>query len=264
MPIVFAAITPHSPVLVPSIGKDHLKKLKKTVAAMKRLEQDLYATHPDTVLVISPHGPVEEDHFTLDLREKYACDLKDFGVLDIKVDCSADMPLSSALKEHLEDRGIPFMLRSETGLDYGVVVPLTYLTPHLKRYTVLPIYPSLLPAKDHFEFGRAIQEVLMHSRRRVAVIASADLSHRLTRSAPAGYSPYGKKFDEKIITLLKERKHSALITFEPELASKAAQCGLPPLTVFSGILDGMNATPEILSYESPFGIGLLTAHYAFA
>lgn len=264
MPIVFAAVAPHSPVLIPSIGKEHLKKLKKTVAAMKRLEQDLYATHPDTLLVISPHGPVEADHFTLDLDEKYVCDLKDFGVFDVTVDCRGDMKLISALKEHLEDKDVPFMLRSQKGLDYGVVVPLTYLASHLKKYSVLPVYPSLLPAKSHFEFGQAIQDVLMHSDRRVAVIASADLSHRLTRSAPAGYSPYGRKFDEKIQTLLKEKKHSALLTFEPELAAKAAQCGLPPLTILSGILDGMDVTPEILSYESPFGIGLLTAHYAFA
>lgn len=264
MPLVFAAVVPHSPVLIPSIGKEHLKKLKKTVAAMKRLEQDLYATHPDTILVISPHGPVEADHFTLDLNEKYVCDLKDFGVFDVTVDCRADMRLISALKEHLEDKNVPFMLRSEKELDYGVVVPLTYLAGHLKKYSVLPIYPSLLSAKSHFEFGQAIQEVLMHTDRRVAVIASADLSHRLTRSGPAGYSPYGKKFDEKIQTLIKERKHAALITFEPELAAKAAQCGLPPLTILSGILDGIEAAPEILSYESPFGIGLLTAYYAFA
>ena len=264
MPLVFAAVVPHSPVLIPSVGKEHLKKLKKTVAAMKRVEQDLYATHPDTILIVSPHGPVEADHFTLDLNEKYLCDLKDFGVFDVTVDCRADMRLISALKEHLEDKGVPFMLRSERALDYGVVVPLTYLTGHLKKYSVLPIYPALLPAKSHFEFGQAIREVLAHSSRRVAVIASADLSHRLTRSAPAGYSPYGKKFDEKILTLLREKKHSALLTFEPELAAKAAQCGLPPLTILAGILDGIDVAPEILSYESPFGIGLLTVHYAFA
>lgn len=264
MPIVFSAIVPHSPVLVPSIGKEHLKKLKKTTAALKRIEQELYASHPDVVMVISPHGPVEADHFTLDLSETYACDLKEFGVFDVEIACRADLPLISGLKERLEDEKIPFMLRTGRGLDYGVVVPLTCLTGHLKKFNVLPIYPSLLSAKSHHEFGQAVQEVLMSSNKRVAVVASADLSHRLTRGAPAGYSPHGKKFDEKILTLLREKKHSALITFEPELAAKAAQCGLPVLTIMAGILDGIEATPEILSYESPFGIGLMTAHYTFA
>lgn len=264
MPIVFAAVVPHSPVLIPSIGKEHLKKLRKTVAAMKRVEQELYASHPDTILVISPHGPVEADHFTLDLNEKYACDLKDFGAFDVSLNCGADMRLTSSIKAHLEARKIPFMLRSEAGLDYGIVVPLTYLTGHLKKYSVLPVYPSLLPAKSHFEFGKAIQDALMNSDRRVAVIASADLSHRLTRSAPAGYSPYGKKFDEKLLAIIREKRHAALLTFEPDLAAKAAQCGLMPLTILSGILDDIQVTPEIISYESPFGIGSLTVHYSFA
>lgn len=264
MSIVFAAIVPHSPVLLPSIGKEHLKKLRKTVTALRRLEQELYAAHPETILIVSPHGAVAADHFTLDFNERYACDLKEFGVMDCGLEFRADMRLASALKEQLEDRGVPLMLRSSRGLDYGSVVPLSYLTPHLPSVAVLPVSPAQLPAKAQFEFGQAIQEVLLHTNRRVAVVASADLSHRLTRSAPAGYSPFGKKFDEKILDIIREKKSSALLSFEAELAEKAAQCGLPVLTILSGILDKIDAKPETLSYESPFGIGCATVHYVFA
>jgi aromatic ring-opening dioxygenase LigB subunit len=264
MPIVFAAVAPHSPVLLPSIGKEHLKKLRKTVAALRRLEQELYASHPETILIVSPHGAVEADHFTLDFNERYGCDLKSFGVMDCGMEFRADMRLASALKEQLEDRGVPLQLRTSPGLDYGAAVPLSYLTAHLPEVKVLPVAPSGLPAKAQFEFGQAIQEALQHSDRRVAVIASADLSHRLTRSAPAGYSPFGKKFDEKILDILRERKTSALLTFEPELAEKAAQCGLSTLTILAGILDKIEAAPELLSYESPFGIGCAAIQYVFA
>lgn len=264
MPLVFAAVVPHSPVLVPQVGKEHLKKLRKTVTALKRLEQDLYATHPDAIIIVSPHGPVEADHFTLELKERHVCDLKEFGVFDLPIECRSDLRLASALKEHLEDAGVPLMLRTEPSLDYGVVVPLLYLTPHLKSVGLLPISPSLLPLKAHFELGQGIQDVIAHSDRRVAVVASADLSHRLTRSAPGGYSPYGKKFDQKVLDIVRERKSAALINFEQELADKAGQCGLSSLTVLAGVLDKIDATPEILSYESPFGIGCLTVHYAFA
>jgi aromatic ring-opening dioxygenase LigB subunit len=95
-------------------------------------------------------------------------------------------------------------------------------------------------------------------------VASADLSHRLTRGAPAGYSPFGKKFDEKILDIFQERKLSALLSFEPELAEKAAQCGLPILTILAGILSEIDAVPEVLSYENPFGIGCATIRYDFA
>ncbi len=264
MSIVFAAIVPHSPLLLPAIGKEHLKKFRKTVTALKRLEQELYAAHPDTILVLSPHGAVEADQFVLDFQERYRCDLKEFGIMDSACSYRADMRLASALKEQLEDRAIPFMLRSGAGLDYGIAIPLNYLAAHLPGVAVLPIAPALLPPKTQHEFGQAIQEVLLHTNRRVAVVASADLSHRLTRSAPAGYSPFGKKFDEKILDIIRERKWPALLSFEPQLAEKAAQCGLSVLTVFSGILDRIEAVPELLSYESPFGIGCAAVHYAFA
>jgi len=89
----------------------------------------------------------------------------------------------------------------------------------------------------------------------VAVIGSVDSPHRLARSSPAGYSPYGKKFDDKSWRSCRKRKPSAFVTFEPQLAEKAAQCALASLTILSGIMDGIEAAPEILSYESPFGIG---------
>ncbi len=264
MSLVFSAIVPHTPVLLPSVGKEHLKKLKKTLTALRRLEQDLYAARPDAILIVSPHGRVEADHFTMELRERYEPDLKNFGVFEVPLEFRSDFRLASALKEHLEDRGVPFMLRSDAGLDYGVVVPLTYLASRLSPVAILPVSPSQLPLKAHFEFGQAIQEVLMHADRRVAVIGSVDLSHRLARSSPAGYSPYGKKFDDKVLAILQEKKPSAFVTFEPQLAEKAAQCALPSLTILSGIMDGIEAAPEILSYESPFGIGYLTANYKLA
>lgn len=264
MSIVFAAVVPHSPVLLPTIGKEHLKKLRKTVTALRRLEQELYAAHPDAILIVSPHGPVSDDHFTLDFAERYVPDLKEFGVMDAGLEYRSDMRLMSALREQLEDRDVPFALRSSVGLEYGAAVPLSYLAAHLPGIPILPLSPARLPAKAQFEFGQAVQETLMRSTRRVAVVASADLSHRLTRSAPAGYSPFGRKFDEKILHIFAEKNWSALLTFEAELAGKAAQCGLPVLTVLSGILDGIEATPELLSYEGPFGIGCATIHYRFA
>ena len=261
MSLVFASIVPHSPVLLPSVGKEHLKKLKKTITALHRLEQELLASKPDVIVVISPHGRVAQDHFTIEVRERYVPDLKEFGIFEVPLALRSDLRLTSAVKEHLEDRGVPLMLRSDADLDYGIMVPLTYLAAKIQPATIMPISPSHLPPKAHFEFGQGLQEVLLHTDRRVAVVCSVDLSHRLTRTSPAGYSPFGRKFDEKILAILQERKPSAFVTFEPQLAEKAAQCALSSLTILAGILDTLDAAPEILSYESPFGIGSLAAHY---
>jgi len=69
-----------------------LKKLKKTLTALRRLEQDLYAARPDAILIISPHGRVETDHFTMELRERYEPDLKNFGVFEVPLEFRSDFP----------------------------------------------------------------------------------------------------------------------------------------------------------------------------
>ena len=69
--IVFAAIAPHSPLLLPTIGKEHQKKLEKTLAAYRALEEDLYAAKPDTLVVYSPHGNVLKNAFSLFIAQKY-------------------------------------------------------------------------------------------------------------------------------------------------------------------------------------------------
>ena len=57
---------------------------------------------------------------------------------------------------------------------------------------------SGLSIQDHFEFGKLLKKEIINCRKKIAVISSGDLSHRLTRNAPAGYSSKGKKFDKKI------------------------------------------------------------------
>lgn len=261
MSLVFAAVAPHSPILIPSIGREHLDRLKATTQALASLEQELYARHPDAIIVISPHGPASAEHFTIDFNEKYACSLKEFGVFDSQLECGAHMRLANDLREHLEDKGLPIMLRSEETLDYGTVVPLTYLASHLKKPRILPVYPSLLPLEKHYEFGRAIHDVVMNTTLRVAVIASADLSHRLTEDAPAGFSPRAKEFDETVMRLISQGDAAGMKAFDPELAREAGECSLSTLATFAGVVDGIGAEAEILSYEGPFGIGYLVLHY---
>lgn len=261
MSLVFAGMTPHSPVLVPSIGQEHLDRLKKTTDAIETLEQELYARFPETILIISPQGPVETEHFTIDINEKYHCDMKEFGDFETKLTCRPDTMFIHALRQHLDDEKIPVMLRSETVMDHGVVVPLTHLTGHMKDFTIVPIYPSQQDLKAHFEFGKAIREVIHSTNRRIAVLASVGLSHRLTESAPGGFSPSAAEFDEKIQQLIASKNSAGFVNFDMDLAKESGEVGLSALTILMGILDKMHVEPEILSYEAPFGIGYLVGHY---
>ena len=77
--IVFAAVVPHSPLLVPSIGKEHTEKLANTTHAYAELEQTLYLAKPDTLVMISPHAQMYPDAMSGNASPKFTAVLKQFG-----------------------------------------------------------------------------------------------------------------------------------------------------------------------------------------
>lgn len=259
MSLVFAAITPHSPLLVPSIGKDHITQLAKTVEAFKRLEEDLYACKAETVIVISPHGQIK-DVFTLNLAPEFEANLEEFGDFSTKTNFRGDVGLAYQIREDLETKA-PLQLTSITKLDYGSYIPLLLLANGLADVKVIPIHYSTLNMEAHLDFGRALKREIVMSDRRVAVIASGDLSHRLTKEAPGGYSPKAEKFDNKICELLQKNKVADILSLNPELIAEAQECGLKSILILLGLLDGFKATPQRLAYEAPYGVGYLTMRY---
>jgi len=57
--IVFASICPHPPIILPEIGGKELKKVEKTVSAMKKLAKVFEESKPEKVVIISPHPSPE-------------------------------------------------------------------------------------------------------------------------------------------------------------------------------------------------------------
>lgn len=257
-----AAIVPHSPLLLPSIGRENRGRLRKTFESLAQLEAVLFDLKPDVIVVISPHGQVAEDHFIIEMDGQYACDLKEFGIFDHSLACRADLGLTQEIKTLVDNAGVPLMLRTHpAGLDYGTAVPLDCLATRLAPFVTVPIKTSLLPLKAHFELGRALQEAIAVDSRRIAVLASAELSHRLTKDAPGGYEPKAAAFDERVVQLLENRNVSGLLNLDPEMVKDAGECGLGALAVYAGVLDKVDCRAEILSYEAPFGVGTLVARH---
>jgi len=260
MPIVFSAFTPHPPILIPGIGKDNLNSLKKTIAAYNILTGDLYSSYCETILIISPHGPLLADIFTMNLMPEFIINFEKFGDLATKFNLKGDTGLAHKIKEELEPSA-KLQLISEEYLDHGAGVPLYLLTRKLPYLKIIPIYYSGFNLEEHFNFGQLIRAALNRIQTKVAIIASGDLSHRLTKNAPAGFSPKGAKFDKKLIEYLKADKVQSILKMNPKLINEAGECGLKSLVMLLGILDGLNYQPHILSYEAPFGVGYLTAEF---
>lgn len=268
--LVFAAFTPHPPFLIPAVGKENLAKLTKTVTAMKQLAVDFLAAKPEVIIIISPHGQLMEKAFTLNTAPQIKAQFKKFGALETNYDFNSDVATSYQIKEFLETK-LPLQLISNEEIDYGASVPLFYLLakdatdPEIialaKKIKIIPLGYTALDYKTHAELGYYLAEFIHHSPKRIALVASGELSHSLSEASPNGFNPNGPKFDEKITELITNKNCAGLLELDSYLIEAAKECGLKSLIILLHVLKETNYLPVILSYEYPFGIGYLTVNF---
>lgn len=259
--LVFSAFCPHAPILIPSVGKENIDQLAKTAKAYKQLEQEFLKSQPESVVVISPHGNVYKDAISIDVCDQYIGDFEEFGEFSTRMEFRSDYLLIDRLQRMMREIRQPLTLDTCEKLDHGTTVPLHLLTEQLPSVHLAPITASEASAKNHFEFGLILKEIIFDSNKRIALIASGDLSHALSTEAPAGFAEEGKMFDEKIQELLASNNYSAIINLDSKLHEKAAECGLNPLSTLLGALKGVQYDPKILSYEAPFGVGYMVCQF---
>ena len=257
----FASICPHPPLLIPSIGKSYFSKIKPTVRAMNELGNQIKEKQVDTIIVVSPHGPVQMDAMSVNSTKCLQGDFTQFGD-NTSMRIENDIDLGASIKRIADSRNIPTELVGDgIFLDHGAMVPLFFLKKHVPGVKVVSITFSYIDYHKHFEFGEVIYEVIESADKNVALVASGDLSHRLTPSAPAGYSPEGKIFDELLIDLLEDNKVGEILSLDSDFIEEAGECGLRSIIILLGALSNLEYKFEKLSYEGPFGVGYLVGKF---
>lgn len=257
--LALGAIVPHSPLLAPNIGKDKRDLLTQTLRAYRELEERMYTMGIETLVIISPHAPSFNDAFSANLSPRYQGSLADFGDHETVAHAQCDLRLLDDIRADLRNaKDLPFGLTTSETLDYGFTIPLLFLTRHLKAFRLVPIAPSRLSARAHADFGVMIRASIERTNKRVAVIASADLSHRLNSHSPEGASVEGPAFDATIRSKTQALDIDALIAMDAEAVEASGQCGYRPILMLLGCFGGMQARATELAYEAPFGVGYLT------
>lgn len=263
--IVFTAIVPHPPLVVPEIGKGQEKKLKNTHEAMQKLSKELAETEPDVIIFITPHSLVYPDRFNICAMDQLVGSFSQFGVENYSWRGKNDLRLACELAEASERNDVPTILykNEDTGfeLDQGVTIPLYFFDQQLENaYKVIPIGYSHLSRVQHYQFGQTITEICEKSNKRVAVIATGDLSHRLDCPAPEGFEYEGKAFDGEIKELLELGDEASIMQMDEDMVENAGECGYNSIVVLLGVLSGKEFQTDIYSYEAPFGVGHMVAN----
>lgn len=261
MPIINSVFLPPSPLLVPEIGKENTKILEKTTQAYQLIAKELEQQEIETLIIISAHCPLNIDRISLNIAPTLKLNFKDFGHLKTIRSFPPALKISSSIQKELsQKRELRFI--SEADLDYGSAVPLYMFNSYLKAIKILPIYTSSsLNTNEHYLMGKKIAEVLKERTEKIALITTGTLSHRLKKTSPAGYSPKGIKFDNRLIELLKDADNSnKIVNFDKKLAEDALENSLNQLSLLLGII-GDNYQVKVLNYQNDFGIGYLSASF---
>lgn len=266
--ILGAYLLPHPPIILEEIGKGEEKKAKDTINGMKAVSQDIKEKSPTTIIIITPHGPLFRDSISISVEEQLRGDFARFGHDNLNFKFKNNLALAYKIIENSLKEGISIVEVDEksskqynidNSLDHGTLVPLYYVDKEYKSYNLIHITYGLLSPEGLFSFGKIIEKTVQSSEEDVVIIASGDLSHKLSKDGPYEYSPDGKVFDKKIIDIIRKGKLKELKLFDLNLAENAGECGLRSLMIMAGAIDGYRLETEVLSYEGPFGVGYATA-----
>lgn len=260
MALVFSAIVPHSPLFLPTIGKENLAHLKKTIESLQALNKAMARARPETIVCAVNHPLIKDDilqAMVFNLNSHYQAGFEEFGEYGSSFTIPGDPALTYHLKHRFDsDRDkYPIIVASQEKLDGNMSTPLFYLLKGQPNIRLSPINDTIEETRPEFAIGGRLRRPIYQSARRIGIIAVANLSHRLSDTSPAGFSPKAKLFDQRVLAAITKKQPAALIRFRKQTLDEVKECAIRPLLLLFGIMKDTNYRPEILSYESPFGIG---------
>ncbi len=255
MNISIAALMPHPPILVPAVGRERLAEVDASLAAMREISREIVATQPETLVLISPHSPRSPFAFGVwncaELRGTFA----PFGAPDEGVALPVDAAFVQALARVAPRAGVQISGIPAGNLDHGAAVPLWFLAEAGWRGPTVVIALNSPGAGGIHGIGHAIALAADSLGKKIAVIASGDMSHRLIPSAPAGYEPTAKDFDARFIELLRAKAYRDIERISPGLQARAAEDVVDSTAVALAATGWKTDGGRVLSYEGPFGVG---------
>jgi len=257
--IVFSGIAPHPPIMVPEVGGAASTEVRGSITAMAELTRRIIRSGAETVVLISPHAPLDPRAFVAYHSPTLYGDFANFRAANARVEFHLDEEMLEAITKSAAKQNYEVMKLADHSLDHGCAVPLYFLDRNGWSGRIVVLGYSFLSNEDHLKFGGCIRSAVDRLGRPVAFVASGDLSHRLKPEAPAGYNPAAHRFDEEVVDAVQENSPDRIIDIDQELRHTAGECGYRSMLVALGVTAGLPRACEVLSYEAPFGVGYLVA-----
>jgi AmmeMemoRadiSam system protein A/AmmeMemoRadiSam system protein B len=245
--------------MVPEVGRDAIAEVRGSIEAMREFTERIIESGAETVVIISPHAPLDMRAFVAYEDAQLYGDFANFRAPDTRVEAPLDEELLNAISRASSEQDYEVMGILGHNLDHGTAVPLYFLQRNGWHGRVVALGYSFLSNEDHLRFGSCIKRAVDEVGRPTAFVASGDLSHRLKPEAPAGYNPQAYLFDQEVVGAIRDAAPQRIVNIDQDLRKMAGECGYRSMLVAFGVTEKVPHACEVLNYEAPFGVGYLVA-----
>lgn len=255
--LLSAYIVPHPPIIIPEIGRGEEHRIQKTIDSYHAIAKEIAELQPETIVILSSHAPSYLDYIHISPGKHAAGDFGKFHHPECGMMVDYDTELVDRISSLARRNKIAAGKRGDDSptLDHGTMIPLYFINQYYDNYRLVRVSVSGLSAETHHMLGQCISAAAEDIERKIVVIASGDLSHRLSEESPYGFSQEGAKFDELMVNAMKNNELDVCANVKPSIIKESAQCGLPCFQILHGVLQESEFFSEFFSYEHPFGIG---------
>jgi len=274
MTLVYACIAPHGGEIIPELAsKAMLPKFEETRAAMRVLAKRISETHPQTVVIASPHNLRLVSRIAVVVSENSSGTLKGSSNRSVSLRAQCDIDFGRILLRQTEKKGLPVVganygtatgSTSDMQMDWGTLIPLWFVLKEQKlKPKILIVTPSReIPLRKNFAFGQLLGRLMDKDRKRKFVfIASADQGHAHSRTGPYGFSPVAAEYDDFVLGAIRDNGLKRIMRLNPRFVEKAKPDSLWQIAILAGINEVVPLRSQLLSYQVPSYYGMACAGF---
>lgn len=233
--VVLAAKVTHVPSLLISEREGPLAgRRADAIAALREIGRRAHERHADTFLIFDTHwlsnfgfhlnanarhAGVYTSHEAPHMIQNLSYDY--FGDPDL-----ADLIAAEAAKVDLDVRAHRVQ---SLPLEYGSIVPMRYMNATGSARVLPAASPLFASVEENRRFGEACARAIAHSQRKVAVLASGSLSHKICSNRDTGdsqwdivSSEFNRQMDLRVLELWDAGRYREFVGMLPEYATKCS------------------------------------------
>jgi aromatic ring-opening dioxygenase LigB subunit len=271
MGVVLACIAPHGAEIIPELAGGMFEAFSETRTGMEELARAVKQKEPETIVLATPHN--------LRLEATIGVVTSEFteGILEanngsVRLRCKCDRKLARDVFGNAKKLGLPVVganygtsegEASCMPMDWGTLIPLWFLVgQNQPKPEIVIVTPSReIPLLSLVAFGGAIAKAAEQLGRKIAFVASADQGHAHRADGPYGFNLASAEFDKMVKDAVLKDDLKSLLSLSPQFVEDAKPDSLWQLAILQGILERVEMTGRLLSYQVPTYFGMLCAIY---